>query len=159
MIFSKKSIDKLSQAGAYLSALGLVGLVLLIVTEIFLRYFFNLSTLIADEYSGYIYLAIVFLGLGFTLSSDSHLRVNILTANLSKKTHTFIDRLCAGISILTLLFILHRVILLVIDSYSFNMRSENVSHTPIYLTQIAMPIGIALFIIALIGFSVFREKK
>ncbi len=32
------------------------------------------------------------------------------------------------------------------------MLSENVSETPIYLTQLAMPIGIALFILAVIVF-------
>jgi TRAP-type C4-dicarboxylate transport system permease small subunit len=78
-------INKLSLWGAYLSSLLLISLVLLILTEIFIRYFFDMSTMIADEYSGYLYLAAIFLGLAYTFNEDAHIRINILTSKMSKK--------------------------------------------------------------------------
>jgi TRAP-type mannitol/chloroaromatic compound transport system permease small subunit len=85
---------------------------------------------------------------GFLLfSSDSHIRINIITSKLSKKANKKVDVFAAIIALGVLFFAFYRTVLLAYDSYEFEMLSENVSETPIYLTQLAMPIGIALFII------------
>lgn len=147
-----KFVNKLSLWGAYLSALLLVSLTLLILIEIFIRYFFDLSTMIADEYSGYFYLASIFFGLAYTFSSDSHIRINIITSRLSKKVNRKIDILAALITLAVLAFALYRTALFTYDSYSLEMLSENVSETPLYLTQLAMPIGITMFMLAVVLF-------
>ncbi|MGB0989681.1 MAG: TRAP transporter small permease subunit [Halarcobacter sp.] len=138
--------------GAYLSAFILVALVSLILIEIFIRAFFDMSTMIADEYSGYFYLASIFFGLAYTFSSDSHIRINIITSRLSKKTNNKIDILAAVITLAVLAFALYRTILFTYDSYELEMLSENVSETPLYLTQLAMPIGITMFMLAVVLF-------
>lgn len=56
-----------------LSALLLVALLLLINVEVFGRYLFNYSTLVADEYGGYLYAWIVLLGGVHLLRSDRYL--------------------------------------------------------------------------------------
>ena len=89
-------IEKLSKGSAYLAGFTLVGLVLLILTEIFLRSFFDISTMIADEYSGYLYLASIFLALGYAFSQDAHIRINIVTSRLSKKANKKIDYSCSN---------------------------------------------------------------
>ena len=145
-------VNKLSLWGAYLSALLLVSLTLLILTEIFIRYFFNLSTMIADEYGGYLYLALIFLGLAYTFNEDAHIRINILTSKMSEKSNGFVDVVAGIITILILLFALYRTILFTYDSYSMEMVSEAVSATPLYLTQLVMPLGITLFLLVVIVF-------
>ena len=145
-------VNKLSLWGAYLSALLLVSLTLLILTEIFIRYFFNLSTMIADEYGGYLYLALIFLGLAYTFNEDAHIRINILTSKMSEKSNRFVDVIAGIITILILLFTLYRTILFTYDSYSMEMVSEAVSATPLYLTQLVMPLGITLFLLVVIVF-------
>ena len=145
-------VNKLSLWGAYLSALLLVSLTLLILTEIFIRYFFNLSTMIADEYGGYLYLALIFLGLAYTFNEDAHIRINILTSKMSEKSNRFVDVIAGIITILILLFALYRTILFTYDSYSMEMVSEAVSATPLYLTQLVMPLGITLFLLTILVF-------
>ena len=152
MNFVSNFIDKLTKMGAYLSAFILVALVSLILIEIFIRAFFDMSTMIADEYSGYFYLASIFFGLAYTFSSDSHIRINIITSRLSKKTNNKIDILAAVITLAVLAFALYRTILFTYDSYELEMLSENVSETPLYLTQLAMPIGITMFMLAVVLF-------
>ncbi|RXJ78125.1 C4-dicarboxylate ABC transporter permease [Arcobacter sp. F155] len=152
MNFISNFIDKLTKMGAYLSAFILVSLVSLILIEIFIRAFFDMSTMIADEYSGYFYLASIFFGLAYTFSSDSHIRINIITSRLSKKTNNKIDILAAVITLAVLAFALYRTILFTYDSYELEMLSENVSETPLYLTQLAMPIGITMFMLAVVLF-------
>lgn len=145
-------INKLSLWGAYLSSLLLISLVLLILTEIFIRYFFDMSTMIADEYSGYLYLAAIFLGLAYTFNEDAHIRINILTSKMSQKSNRFIDIFAGLITIVILVFALYRTILFTYDSYDMQMVSEGVSETPLYLTQLVMPLGISLFILAVLAF-------
>ena len=145
-------VNKLSLWGAYLSSLLLVSLVLLILTEIFIRYFFNMSTLIADEYSGYLFLASVFLGLSYTFKENAHIRINILTSRMSEKSNKFIDIFAGTITIIVLSFALYRTILFTFDSYEMEMLSESVSQTPLYLTQLVMPLGITLFLLTILVF-------
>ena len=152
-------IDRLCKGGAYLSGILLVSLSILILVEIFLRHFFDISTMIADEYSGYLYLASIFLGLGYTFSENGHIRINILTSKLSKNANGFIDVIASIITLCVLFFILYRTILFTYDSYELEMLSEAVSETPLYLTQIVMPLGTILFILAVIAFIIKRLKN
>ncbi len=144
------SMEKLVKFGAFLSGFFIVALVLLILAEIFLRSFFDYSTMIADEYSGYFYLASIFFALAYTFLKDKHIRINILTSKLSKKSNRKIDIFASFIALLLLIFILIRTILFTYDSYSLEMLSENVSETPLYIPQLVMPFGIVLFIFACI---------
>ncbi len=150
--------DKLQNFGAYLSSLLFIALTVLITTEIVARSFFNVSTMIADEYSGYFYLASIFLGLGYTFKEDGHIRINILTAKLSKASIRYIDIFAGIITLSLLLFILYFSVKMVIESYSFDMVSETVSETPIYLTQLAIPIGLFMFCLAVLAFIIKKIK-
>ena len=152
-------VNKLSLWGAYFSSILLVSLVLLILTEIFIRYFFNTSTLIADEYSGYLFLASVFLGLSYTFKENAHIRINILTSRMSEKSNKLIDIFAGSITIVVLLFALYRTILFTFDSYEMEMLSESVSQTPLYLTQLVMPLGLSLFILSVLIFVIKGLKN
>lgn len=157
-MFSKIS-NKLSLLGAYLSSILILSLAILVLSEIFSRHFFDTSTMIADEYSGYLYLSAIFLGLAYTLQENAHIRINIITSKLSTKSNKIIDVIAGLTSISVLFFILYRTILFTYESYDMEMLSERVSETPLYLTQIVMPIGIMLFIIAMTAFTLQKMKK
>ncbi len=149
----------LSGLGALISALFIIALVLLILTEIFSRTLFDKSTMIADEYSGYFYLASVFLGLGYTFSQKAHIRINILTARLSSGTQRYFDIFAGVVTFMVITFIFYRVILMTIDAYSFDILSEGVSETPIYLTQIPMVVGTLIFVVAIFAFIVRKVQN
>ncbi len=152
-------VNKLSLWGAYLSSLLLVSLVCLVLTEIVIRHFFDMSTMIADEYSGYIYLASIFLGLAYTFNEKAHIRINIVTSRLSEKSNRIIDLITGVISIVALSFAFYRTILFTYDSYEMEMLSEAVSETPLYLTQVVMPLGLALFILSILMFVIKGLKN
>ena len=159
MQFLYKMTNKLSLWGAYLSGIFLISLVILVMTEIIGRHFFDTSTMIADEYSGYIYLSAIFLGLAYTFEQNAHIRINILSEKISKKANRKIDIIAGMISILVLGFILYRTLLFTYDSYDMDMLSEAVSETPLYLTQIVMPVGILLFILSVLSFIIKKVKN
>ena len=149
---------KLSYGSAFLASLLLVVLTLLILTEITLRSFFNTSTMLSDEYSGYLYLALVCFGFGYTFLKDGHIRITVLTSRLSTKASSLVDILAGSVTLAVLFFALYRTALLTFDSYQMGVVSEGVSATPIYLAQLSLPLGLVLFIIAVMAFVVQRIK-
>jgi TRAP-type C4-dicarboxylate transport system permease small subunit len=147
---------KLSKGGAYISSTLFVALVVLVMTEIIGRSFFDYSTMLADEYSGYFYLGAVFFGLAFTFNEEVHIRINIVTSRLSESKQRYIDILAGTLATLILSFALYYSYLFMMDSYEMGMLSENVSETPLYLTQIPIVVGMALFVFASFTFTLSR---
>jgi TRAP-type C4-dicarboxylate transport system permease small subunit len=146
----------LGLAGVTLTSLSIVGLVGLVLVEIIGRSFFNFSTMIADEYSGYLYLSIVFLGLAYGLNHQSHIRITIITSRLGKEANRWIDMAIgvAGMAMMTV--VIYYTWHLIEDTKTMDMVSEAVSQTPLYLTQIPMLIGSTLLWIALLNFTLER---
>ncbi len=159
-IFEKLN-KRLSLGGAYLASLLFVGLVVLIMVEIIGRSFFDYSTMLADEYSGYFYLAAIFFGLAYTFNQEGHIRITIITSRLSSSVKRWVDIFAGIFTLVILLFVLYYSWLFMIDSKEMEMLSENVSETPLYLTQIPISIGVALFVFAVLVFilrRVFTQK-
>ncbi len=148
--------DRLQTLGAWIASLLTIALTLLILTEIVLRSFFDRSTMIADEYSGYLYLALIFFALGYTFREGGHIRITLITARLNPPARRRIEIFTGLVLIVLLGFVLYRSVWMVIDAYQFDMVSETVSETPIWLTQLAMPAGLVLFLLAAIA-SVYKK--
>ena len=151
-----KLLDSLQNLGAYISSFLVVLLVLLVLSEITLRSFFDSSTMLADEYSGYLYLAIIFLALGYAFKEGAHIRITIITTRLSQAKVKVIDIVASILSIAILIFTIYRTALFAYDAYELDMLSEAVSQTPLYLTQIVMPVGAVLFMLSIISFLLKR---
>lgn len=147
---------RFSRGGAYISSILFVALVSLVMVEIVGRSFFDYSTMLADEYSGYFYLAAVFFGLAYTFDENVHIRINIITSRLSKDKQRYIDIFAGILGTVILCFALYYSYLYMIDSKEMEMLSENVSETPLYLTQIPIVIGMTLFVFSMITFTLRR---
>ena len=151
----------LGLVGATLTSLAIVGLVGLVLTEIIGRSFFDFSTMISDEYSGYLYLSAVFFGLAYGLNHQSHIRITIITSRLSKEANRWIDAAIGLAGMAMMAVVIYYVWLLIEDTKSMDMVSEAVSQTPLYLTQIPMLIGSVLLWISLLNFTlerIFNDK-
>lgn len=148
--------SRLSKGGAYISSILFVALVVLVMIEIIGRSFFDYSTMLADEYSGYFYLGSVFFGLAYTFNENIHIRINIVTSRVSKNAQRYIDIVAGVLATVILSFALYYSYLFMMDSYEMEMLSENVSETPLYLTQIPIVIGMTFFVIACVTFTLSR---
>jgi len=156
MYFLERLNDKLSKGGAYLASILFVCLVVLIMTEIIGRSFFDYSTMLADEYSGYFYLASVFFGLAYTFNEEYHIRISIVTSKLNENGQRYIDIIAGILATLILGFALYYSYFFMLDSKNMEMLSENVSETPLYLTQIPIVIGLVLFLLSSFTFTLLR---
>lgn len=153
-----KIIDTASNIGAVFSAIFMILIVLLIVIEIFLRAIFNKSTLITDEYSAYMFVFVVMLGLSYTFKEKGHIKITIITSRLKKKTQRYFEILILFIALAILIFSLYYSFMMVYDTYSLDMRADTIAETPLYLPQIALPLGYFIFIIQVIAEIIKKFK-
>lgn len=144
-------IDRFAAAGGYVSAFFMVLIVLLITVEIFLRTALNFSTLIADEYSAYFFVAVVMLGLALTLRDEAHIRITLALSRLSPRVERVVDLIVSLIAAALCTFALYHSALLVYDTYALDMTADSISETPIFLPQLVIPIGLLLFDLQLIA--------
>ena len=149
-------IDTLSRTGAYLSSLAMLLIVALILVEIVLRSLFGTSTLISDEYSGYLMVALVMLGLSHTFAQGGHIRITILAERLQGRAAQVLD-LAAASGALTLgLFALYHSLWMVEDTFSYRILADSISETPLYLPQILIPLGLLLLDLQIAAYMLRR---
>ncbi len=144
-------IDTCSVFGGYLSAFFMVLIVILISVEIFLRTFFNFSTLIADEYSAYFFVVVVMMGLALTLKDGAHIRITLVTSRLGKTGEKICDLFAMSVAIILCAYALYHSTFMIWDTYQLEMTADTISETPIYIPQIVIPVGFFLLEIQLLA--------
>ena len=142
-------VSILSVGGAIASGTFVVLTTLLILTEIVGRRLFNWSTLIEDEYSGYLTVAIGFFGLAYTLKTEGHVRVNVLISRLSPGKSKRLDGFCSLIACAFISYFAWCSFELVWTSLSNLTISPTPTETPIFIPQLPIFLGLLLFAIAL----------
>ncbi len=130
------------------AALLLILLLLLINTEVVARYLFGGSTLIADEYGGYLMAWMTMLGAVHLLRADQHLSVRGLVDRLSPAVRNAVGILAALIGLGISIVLLYATSTLVRSSALFGSVSIQPSRTPLVWPQLVMPIGYFLLCLA-----------
>lgn len=151
-------IDNGSKVGGYISALFMVAIVVLINVEILLRTLFNTSTFIADEYSGYFLVSVVLLGLAYALKQDAHIRVEVIRTRLGSTSKRVVDVIASLFGIVLTTYVAFHAIMMTKDAYTLEMTADSISETPIFIPQIVIPIGLALFVFQLIATLIRRLR-
>ncbi|AEH44430.1 Tripartite ATP-independent periplasmic transporter DctQ component [Thermodesulfatator indicus DSM 15286] len=140
-----KIIEAASNFGAALSSLFFLLITLFILVEVFLRAVFNTSTLVCDEFSAYMFVWLVMLGLSYTFKENAHIRINILLFRLNRKFRWILENISLFLAFIVLLFIFYHSLLMVLESYHLDMRADTIAETPLFIPQIALPVGFLTF--------------
>ncbi len=144
----------LSDIGMAASIVVIVAMALLILVEIVLRSFFASSTYVMDELIGYGIAATSFLALGQSLAKGTLLRMNLLigAVNPESRFRTAIEIFCALCGMIgagTALFYFARN---VIRSYERGYVSETIARVPLWLPELFMVVGLAIFLVQLLSY-------
>ncbi|RMG50359.1 MAG: TRAP transporter small permease [Gammaproteobacteria bacterium] len=116
----------------------------LITVEIVLRTLLKTSTLVADEYSGYLMVAVVFFGMAWTLRTDGHIRIGLLTSRLPEGWQKALDLLAHLFVLAFCLYFLMHTGLMVEDTRALDMRADSIAETPLWIPQLSMLAGLVL---------------
>ena len=150
-----RAVDRLSATGAVLSGITFCLMTLLILAEITLRTFFDKSTLIASEYSGYFLAAMIYLGLGFSFRHGAHIRITFLRERLKGWPLHLLEILCASIG--TLLCILSTIFLteMVHTSFIRGTTAYTVAETPLWVPQAVILVGLVIMTLQILAYLLY----
>lgn len=134
-------IGKVSSA---ISATLLLGIFVLINIEVATRYLLGGSTLVADEYAGYMFAALVFLGMNQAIHMEKLITID-LTGRWGALMNGSLMRAVKAVLILGLnLALLYAATLTLMMSIRFQSRSIQYSKTLLAYPQSIVVIGLAL---------------
>jgi len=145
----RRALDALYDGAAALAALFMVGLLAMVLLAILGRQF-DFHVRGTDAYAGYLMAAVGFLALAHTLKRGEHIRVTLLLGALKGTPRRALElwSLAAG-ALLALLFAGYSA-KLAWQSYRFHDISTASDATPLWLPQLSMALGTAIFALALI---------
>ena len=143
----KKIISKTGKISSWFS----LALVLLISTDVLLRYVFNFSTAALYEMEWHLFAIIFLLASPYTLQKNKHVRVDVFYNNFSKRKKNIIDLIGNIIFLIPFSFIIFYTSLpFVEDSYSILESSPDPGGLP-YRLIIKSIIPIAFFLLMIQG--------
>ena len=96
-----------------------VVMVMLILYEVVLRYFFHRAPMIADEISAYLFVLVSILGLAYCLREKAHITIEIITSRLP-------TMMAKRLRLITLVIACAYVILMTKFSYDLVLYSHNI---------------------------------
>jgi TRAP-type C4-dicarboxylate transport system permease small subunit len=145
---ASKCLDRIGDILLAVANVMLALLFVLINVEIVLRTLFSSSTLISDEYSGYLLCAMTLVGLLHGVRNDTFLKVTFLVNRTKGGMRQFVNAFAAagGLSISAIATYASAV--LVHTTWLFNTVSSQFSETPLYLPQSVLPLGFGLLTLA-----------
>jgi len=145
----RRLLDFLYEGAAWLAALAMVGVLLMVLLSIVSRQVgFHVPG--TDAYAGYAMAAAGFLALAHTLKRNEHIRVTLLLGRLKGRAKHGLEMwaLTAG-ALLAGLFAFYAVRLAWV-SHAINDISTGNDATPLWIPQLAMALGTVVLLVALL---------
>lgn len=122
-----KVVSKLVDGGTVLAAGMLMFMSLLVTIEVICRGAFNISTLIADEYSCYACVALTFFGAAISFKSNSFINVDILYAKFSPTVRKWVDFFLNLLATAFIVYLFFRCTYVARYSYTMSVTSTSFS--------------------------------
>lgn len=132
-----------------LGALFILLIVILIATEVFLRTAFSITLGFAHEVSGYLLVGAAFVGFAIALADGKLFRIELIYTNLKPRPQVLLQLAFDTVSLVFSLVLLRYLVAFVISSHQGGYSSSTSLAAPLYLPQMAMPLGIALVCLSL----------
>ena len=142
---------RLASAAEAVSGAMVVVMMALVTTEVLSRNLANRSTLVADEMSGYLLVALTFLGLAPTLRGGGFIRIDTYRTRLDGGARLTLE---VGIHLLALAYALlldWYLWRLALEAWRLGTTSIQVSRTPLWIPQALMALGGLLLILDLLA--------
>ncbi|PIE42190.1 MAG: C4-dicarboxylate ABC transporter permease [Gammaproteobacteria bacterium] len=141
-----------------LAAISLVVIMLLVLAQIIARQFGSHIPSSGDVI-GFLVVWASFLGLAYTMHHQQHIRVELLIGRLSKQPRHWLNVVIGGLAFIVLLTFSYYVFSLIYESIVYNDQTDGEVAMPLWLVQLPMGIGCALFCLSMLDFTVTQLRK
>jgi TRAP-type C4-dicarboxylate transport system permease small subunit len=142
----KRIINFLSALGLWISGIAVLFMILLITVEVIGRRVLNFSTLIADEFSGYLLVVITFMGAAYTLKTGGFTRMELVYNQFKGRGRWIIDLVFNLVSLVFLMILDYWLWVHIISNYRSDMASISILQTPLYIPKLFMGLGATLLL-------------
>ena len=145
----RRILEFLYDAAAWLAALSMVGILVMVLTSILGRLLhFHLPG--TDAYAGYAMAAAGFLALAHTLKHGEHIRVTLFIGRLTGGARRGFELWSLSVAVLLAGLFAFYAVRLVWQSHAFNDMSTSNDATPLWIPQLSMAIGAVILLIAFV---------
>ncbi len=145
----RRLLDTLYNAAAYLAALLLIGTLAMVLLGIFGR-MFGFQVRGTDAYAGYCMAGAGFLALAHTLTRGDHIRVSLILEHAGVLGRKALELWSLGAAAVLSTIFAYFSVRLAWQSYVLHDISTGNDATPLWLPQLAMAAGTAIFAIAFV---------
>jgi TRAP-type transport system small permease protein len=142
----QRIIALLTNLGLWISGVAVLFMVFLITLEVAGRKLFGFSTLVADEFSGYLLVVTTFMGGAYTLKTKGFTRMETIYNRFKGGSRWLIDLAFNVVSLLLLIIVDYWLWVHILSSYRSGLTSISIFQTPLYIPQLFMGIGVTLLV-------------
>jgi TRAP-type C4-dicarboxylate transport system permease small subunit len=142
-------LDKLYLGSGMLAGVFIILITMMILAQIIGRWF-GIIIPSTEDFAGFFLAATTFLALAYTFRMGGHIRVTILVHLLKGKPQRLVLALALLVFIIMIAYGVYYTSAFVYESWSFNELSQGYIAVPLWIPQITMVVGLAIFLIALI---------
>ncbi len=150
--------DAIERVSLWLSAVCMIGMVVLMLLEVVLRGAFNSTTEHSDELVGYLLVGVSFLSLALCQSRGAFHRVEMVQMRLSRRGKAIsalvFDLVSFGYIALTDWYFVQ----FVLSSYNREAAAPTTLATPLWIPETVMVVGATLLLISL-GRAIVRDVR
>jgi len=146
LLLLDRVISKFSRT---VGVIAIFGMIALIFPEVTARYVFNHSFGVSEEFSSYLLVVAIFIGLAFIANEDSHIRVQVIVSRLPPRIYGWLR------AFTFLLFLLLSIILtkvswdFVLKNYAYGTKAMYLTQTSLWIPILAIPVGFGLLCLIL----------
>ncbi|MFD1926814.1 TRAP transporter small permease [Sporosarcina siberiensis] len=141
-------LDRLIRLGAYIAGILIIITTAMVFYEVISRSFFHKPTTWATELSIYAVIWSCFLGSAYAVRTYSHITVDLLINNVNDRMKTVLAYISNALGLVfSIIFTLYGY-LHVMKTFGLEVTSSSLLRVPMYIPEMAIPIGGALLCIA-----------
>jgi TRAP-type C4-dicarboxylate transport system permease small subunit len=153
-------LEKLNKTGLFLSKLSLVMacsgvfiMMVMITVNVLSRYLFNYAFDFVEEYSAFILVLVVFMGLGHVTRKDMHVRVDLFYNYLKEKTRVILDIFTFILSFIVAIIYVYSAFIVFTESLGM-WETSIITNTPIWIPKFIMLFGTLVFSLEILNWII-----
>ena len=150
-------LERFSDRAILITGLGILAITLLVSYDVLMRFFLNEPQLFVDDLSSFLLVAVVFLGTGPTFYKGGHIRVDLVTSRLRKKSQSRlrIVTLCMGLLLLGV--IIYETMISTVAAFQTGRVSAVMAY-PLWTAMLFIPCGLILMAF-FFGVELLKEAR
>ena len=143
-------IERITNLGGYIAGWLVFFMMLLVAFEVFMRYVIHQPPMIADEFSGYMLVAIVYIGTAYTWKVKGHIRITALLDRVPIRVANWLRLVALALAFIFSIALSQVSYNYLVHSFKLHKASSSWLHTPLQGPQMTLLIGFSLLSLLLI---------